>query len=218
MKVSILGTGKMGSAVGRKLVSAGYDVVFGSRNPGMQGGKFADENRISVKDYAEAAREGDVAIIAVPWAHTLDLIRSLRAELDGKVVVDLTNPLAADISHLVVGGTNSAAEQVAELLSGSMIVKAFNGITADNFQAPRFSGDVAQVFYCGDNLPAKKTVNEIIEACGYEGVDCGALTNARYLEGMAMLWLQLAFWEEWGGNFSFRVAHKDPPAKMAYLP
>jgi len=218
MKISILGTGKMGSTVGRQLAGAGYEVVFGSRDPETQRGKYAKESRIMVKNYAEAAREGDVTIIAVPWAHTLDLIKRIRAELDGKVIVDLTNPLAADISHLVVGGANSAAEQVAEALSGSMVVKAFNGITADNFQTPRFSGDIAQVLYCGDERSAKKIVKELIEACGYDGVDCGALTNARYLEGMAMLWLQLAFWEDWGGNFSFRVVHRNPQTHMAYLP
>lgn len=210
MKVAILGTGKMGSTVGRQLAVAGYEVVFGSRDPAIQGGKFAKEERITVKNYAEAARECDVTIIAVPWAYTLDLLKRLRAELDGKVIVDLTNPLAADISQLVVGGTSSAAEQVAEVLSGSMVVKAFNGITADNFQTPGFSGGVAQVLYCGDDRASKKIVKEIIEACGYESVDCGALTNARYLEGIAMLWLQLAFWEDWGGNFSFRVVHREP--------
>jgi hypothetical protein len=218
MKVAILGTGKMGSAVGRQLAAAGYEVVFGSRDSQTTGAKFAGEGRIRVRSYAEAARECGVSIIAVPWAHTLGLIRALRAELDGKVILDLTNPLAADISHLVVGGTSSAAEQIAEVLSGSRVVKAFNGVTADNFRTPRFSGDIAQVFYCGDDKPGKKAVKEIIEACGYEGIDCGALTNARYLEGMAMLWLQLAFWEDWGGNFAFRVMRRDQSGQMAHLP
>jgi len=218
MKISIMGTGKMGSAVGRQLAGAGYEVVFGSRDPETQRNKYAKDSRITVKNYADAARESAVTIIAVPWAHTLDLIKRISSELDGKVIVDLTNPLSADISHLVVGGTNSAAEQIAKALSGSMVVKAFNGITADNFQTPRFSGDIAQVLYCGDERSAKKIVIQLIEACGYDGVDCGALTNARYLEAMAMLWLQLAFWEDWGGNFSFRVVHRCLPANMAYLP
>lgn len=211
MKTAILGTGKMGSAVGRQLAAAGHEVVFGSRDPQTTAAKFAGEKRIRVTGYAEAARQGEVSIIAVPWAHALDLIRKIRAELDGKLVVDLTNPLAADISHLVVGGTSSAAEQIAGVLTGSRVVKALNGITADNFRTPDFSGDVAQVFYCGDDPAGKVFVKKIIEACGYEGVDCGALTNARYLEAMAMLWLQLAFWEDWGGNFAFRLVRNNQP-------
>lgn len=218
MKVAILGTGKMGSAVGRQLAVTGHEVVFGSRSPEATAAKFAGEGRIRVTSYAEAARQGDVSIIAVPWAHALGLIRNFRAELDGKLVVDLTNPLAADISHLVVGGTTSAAEQIAEALPGARVVKAFNGITADNFRTPAFSGDVAQVFYCGDDPAGKATVKMIIELCGYESIDCGALTNARYLEGIAMLWLQLAFWEDWGGNFAFKVMRRDRPAAMAYAP
>jgi hypothetical protein len=87
-------------------------------------------------------------------------------------------------------------------------MRAFNGITADNFRAPDFSGEPAQVLYCGDDEDGKDIVQELIAGCGFQPLNCGALTNARYLEAMAMLWIQLAFWEDWGTAFSFRVATK----------
>lgn len=209
MKLAILGTGKMGSAVGKRLAGAGYEIIYGSREPQLNMGKFADYGNISVFSYQDACRQCDVAIVAVPWAHTLPLLLSQRENLEGKVVVDLTNPLSADISHLVVPAMSSAAELIAGVLEKSVIVKAFNGITADNFSTPNFSGETAQVFFCGDVAEAKEIARELINACGYQAEDCGALSNARYLEAMAMLWLQLAFWENKGSGFSFRIVQKD---------
>lgn len=208
MKIAILGTGKMGGVVGRRLASAGHDVIFGSREPQRTLHKFAGLPRISVRSYADAARGGEIAIVAVPWAFAPSLLESLAGALDGKIVLDLTNPLSPDISHLVVGTTDSAAEQIARILPGSRVVKAFNGITADNFLTPGFSGPVAQVFFCGDDPESKSAIRKIIESCGYEPRECGGLTNARYLEAIAMLWLQLAFWEDWGSDFSFGIVRR----------
>lgn len=208
MKIAILGTGKMGGVVGKRLAAAGHDVVFGSREPKQARLKFSEFPNISVRTYADACKDGEVTIVAVPWAFALALLESVAAELNGKTVIDLTNPLAPDISHLVVGGTDSAAEQISRVLRGSKVVKAFNGITADNFFTPDFSGDIAQVFFCGDDTKSKQVARTVIEACGYQAQDCGALSNARYLEGIAMLWLQLAFWEDWGSDFSFRIERK----------
>ncbi len=205
MKISILGTGKMGSAVGRQLAKVGYQVIFGSRDPKAKMGKFSGIDNISIENYSEAALSANVVVVAVPWSFTLELLKSLEEQLKGKVIVDLTNPLSADISRLVVGGDDSAAEQISSLLPESHVVKAFNAITADNFSSPNLCGEPVQIFYCSDNEGAKEIARALITATGYEHKNCGALSNARYIEAMAMLWLQLAFWEEKGSEWSFRI-------------
>lgn len=205
MKVSILGTGKMGSAVGRKLVASGYQVVFGSRNPEANASRFADLPNAKVMSNQEAADASSVILVAVPWAAALDLLDSLSSRVDGKVVVDMTNPLSPDISHLVVGGDGSAAERIASLVTQARVVKAFNMITADNFPNPNFYGEPAQIFYCSDHDGAKDVARSLIEATGYIPKDCGALSNARYVEGVAMLWLQLAFWEDKGSDWGIKI-------------
>ncbi len=205
MKISILGTGKMGSAVGRQLAGCGYQVIFGSREPKANMERFSGIENISVKNYTEAASAANVVVVAVPWSCTLELLKSLENQLKEKVIVDLTNPLSADISRLVVGGDNSAAEQIASRLPESHVVKAFNAITADNFPKPDLTGEQAQVFYCSDNEAAKEVVRKLITSAGYEHKNCGALSNARYVEAIAMLWLQLAFWEEKGSQWSFKI-------------
>jgi len=205
MKISILGTGKMGSAVGRQLAKCGYQVIFGSRDPTASMDKFSGINNISIKNYSEAALSANVVVAAVPWSFALDLLKCLEDQLKGKVIVDLTNPLSADISRLVVGGNDSAAEQIASLLPESHVVKAFNTITADNFPTPNLCGEAAQIFYCSDSEDAKEVARALITAAGYEQKNCGALSNARYIEAIAMLWLQLAFWEERGSEWSFKI-------------
>jgi len=205
MKISILGTGKMGSAVGLQLAKCGYQVIFGSRDPTANMDKFSGINNISIRNYSEAALSANVVVVAVPWSFALELLKSLEDQLKGKVIVDLTNPLSADISRLVVGGNDSAAEQIASLLPESHVVKAFNAITADNFPTPNLCGEAAQIFYCSDNEDAKEVARALITAAGYEQKNCGALSNARYIEAIAMLWLQLAFWEERGSEWSFKI-------------
>ncbi len=208
MKVSILGTGKMGSAVGRQLAAAGWDIVYGSRDPDANKGKYAEFENITVTTYPDAAAASDTVLIAVPWAYALDLLQTLANPLKGKIVVDMTNPLSPDISYLVVGGADSAAERVSAQLPESQVVKAFNAITADNFPTPSASGEPAQVFYCSDHDEAKQAARQLIEATGYVPKDCGALSNARYVEAMAMLWLQLAFWEDKGSEWAFKIVEK----------
>lgn len=206
MNISILGTGKMGGALGRRLAQSGHNVIFGSRAPSEIGTRFSDFPNVVVRTYSDAVRSSDVIVVAVPWAAALPLLSTHSAALSGKVVIDLTNPLAPDISHLTVGGTTSAAELIAEALPGAHVVKAFNMITADNFPNPYFSGEPAQVFHCGDHQDARDASRAVIEATGYRPMDCGALSSARYLEAMAMLWLQMAFWEDRGSNWAFKIA------------
>lgn len=208
MNISILGTGKMGAAVGRRLAHTGHNVVYGSRDPLSNRAKFIDHANIVVTTYQDACQRGEVIIVAVPWAHVLALLRIYKRDLENKVVIDLTNPLSPDISHLVVSSTSSAAELISAAIEGAQVVKAFNGITADNFATPEFSGAPAQVFFCSDSPKAKEVAQKLIVACGYRPQDCGVLSNARYIEAIAMLWLQLAFWEDKGSDFSFQIVQK----------
>lgn len=114
------------------------------------------------------------------------------------------------MSSLSVGGSDSAGEQVARILSDSIVVKTMNCVIADQFEDPSFSGRPAQMFYCSDHPAGSAVARLLIEGCGYHAVGCGALSNARYLEALAMFWLQLAYWEEWGTAFRIEFAGQTP--------
>lgn len=140
----------------------------------------------------EAAAFGEVVVLAVLWPAVPDAIQS-AGNLSGKILVDCTNPLAPDLSGLVLGTTNSAAEEVARLAKGAKVVKAFNTIGAANFENPRFGSERASMFICGEDASAKNVVAKLASELDFDVVDVGPLLAARWLEPLGMLWIHLGY-------------------------
>jgi len=205
MRIGILGSGKMGSSLARLIAGRGHTVTIGSRTPEAKRDGFSGIDGLDVRDQQAAVDGAEMIIVATPWAVTRATLEALEIPPE-TIVLDITNPLSPDVSELVVGGKNSAAEEIARCLNGSRVVKAFNGINAANLNNPAFAGGTAQIPFCGDDAGAKEAVRKIIEELGFEALDCGGLKNARYLEAMAMLWIQLAFVEDYGMNCAFKFS------------
>src|SRR5690242_2110615 len=110
MKIGIIGTGNVGGALGTLWSKRGHDVMFGMRDP-QKSAPFDGAKRGTL---AQAGDFGDVIVLATPWQGTADAIAHL-GNVSGKIVVDCTNPLTADLSGLTVGNTDSAGETVARL-------------------------------------------------------------------------------------------------------
>ncbi len=205
MRIAILGSGKMGATLGRLIAANGHRVVIGSRTPEAIAHRFSVMDDIEVKSQQAAVDGAELIIVATPWAVTLATLDALKIPSQ-TVILDITNPLSPDVSELVVGGKTSAAEEVARCLGSTRVVKAFNGINAANLDNPAFAGSQAQIPFCGDDAGAKDVVRKLIEEVGFVALDCGELKNARYLEAMAMLWIQLAFVEGYGMHCAFRLS------------
>ena len=195
MNIGIIGTGEVGSALGRLWAAKGHAVMFGSRDPqspkvrallGAIGGARAGSAR-------EAAQFGTVIVLATPFHATEAAIRT-AGNLSGKIVVDATNPLNADTppSGLTVGLTTSAAEHIAAWAPGARVVKGFNTLGARLFGDPVFDGQAASMFLCSDDAEAKRVVAGLAAELGFDVVDAGPLVNARWLEPLAMLWIKLS--------------------------
>ena len=193
----------MGGTLGRLLARRGHAVIMGSRHPEKARVKFKGTVDCQVVSFQEAVDSSELIMLATPWPAAQGVVTELE-NTEGKILIDITNPLSPDISHLMVGGNTSAAEQIASWAPGSLVVKAFNGISAANLERPKFSGEPAQVFYCGDDRLAKNTTANLIEQLGFVAVDCGKLANARYLEAMAMLCIQMAFVQDYGLGCTFK--------------
>ncbi len=211
MDIGILGTGKMGGTLGRLLAAKGHKVVLGTRDTKAAEQHFKNIPNCIVVSQQEAVNFGKVVILATPWPVTEEIVSDFSG-WDGKFVVDITNPLSPDISYLMVSGNTSAAERIAERIPTAFVVKAFNSINAANLGQPTFSGEPAQLFYCGDNEDARNAVAELIDDLGFIPVCCGELTNARYLEAVAMLWIQMAFVGGYGMSWSFKVIRRTDSA------
>ena len=195
MKIAVIGTGNVGGELGKIWAAKGHEVVFGTRDPEdakvrelikSTGGKA---RAASVKD---AASFGEIVTLAIPWLAAEGVIKS-AGNLAGKTVIDCINPLAADLSGLVIGTNTSAAEQIAKWAKGANVVKAFNTIGAPNFANPQFGSQAASMFIAGDDASAKSAVAKLASEMGFDVVDTGALLTARWLESLAMLWIYLAF-------------------------
>jgi predicted dinucleotide-binding enzyme len=94
---------------------------------------------------------------------------------------------------------------VAEWAPGARVVKAFNTTGAGNIENPRYGAQTVTMFVCGDDPAAKAAVMSLAQDIGFEPVDTGPLTMARYLEPPAMLWVSLAYVRGMGPNFALKL-------------
>ena len=184
--ISIIGTGNMGQAIAGLAGKGGHNVqLLGSSDLGT-------------------AVTGDVVVLAVGYPDVATVLEQRRDQLEGKVVVDITNPLDfATFDSLVVPADSSAAEQIAATIPGARVLKAFN----TNFAGTLTSGNVGPVpttvLIAGDDADAKATLGGIVSGGGLKAVDAGALKRARELEAIGFLQLTLAAGEKitWTGGF-----------------
>ena len=210
MKIGIIGSGSVGSALGKRWAAAGHDIKYGARDtakPELAALLQKIGARASAGSVAEAASFGEVIVLTTPWNGTQAAIES-AGNLAGKIVVDCTNPLKSDLSGLSIGLDMSGAEQVAQWAKGARVVKCFNSTGAENMTQPRFGADRAVMFLAGDDDAAKATVSKLGEDLGFEMVDAGRLEIARLLEPVAMLWVHLAFRRGLGRNFAFKLLRR----------
>ncbi len=210
MKIGIIGSGNVGSALGSRWAKAGHEVVFGTRNPqglDMQQLAAKASGKTSAASLADTARDNDVLLLATPWAATEQIIAGL-GDLSGKILIDATNPLLPDLSGLALGSTTSAGEQVAGWARGAKVVKAFNTVGANIMADPSFQGHKPVLFYCGDDPQAKQVVQKLISELVFEAVDAGPLKQARLLEPFALLWISMAYAQGLGTDFAFELIRR----------
>lgn len=208
MRIGIIGTGRMGTGLGRLWAQGGHRVMMGSRDPQKAKSVAASiGNGAGGGSIAEAAAFGEVVVVATPWDATAAVLQE-AGPLQGKIVIDVTNPLKADASGLAVGQTTSGAELIAKAAVGAKVVKAFNSVYWENLDARKFGAPKPSLFFCGDDRGAKIIVAKLGEELGFEPVDSGPLAIARYLEPLACLWMQLANTPGFGPTIAFSLTRR----------
>lgn len=197
----------MGSALAKQLARAKHEVIVGSRDV-EKARRMAKPlgKKCCGASYEEAVAQADVVVLAVPYAQAESVLMPLQGALNGKVVVDITNPLNADFSGLVVGHTSSAAEEIQKRVPNARVVKAFNHVFAPVLaNAHKWKSKKPSVFICGNDLEAKQTVQKLVKDIGFVPVDAGPLQAARYIEPAAFLMVALAYGQKMGPKYALKL-------------
>lgn len=191
MDISIIGDGNVGSALARGLEKAGHEVQTTGHDPERE---------------KQLAESGEVIILAIPFEAIDDVVSTIGRRADGKTVIDVTNALTPDMK-LAVGHTTSGAEELQKKLPGAKVVKAFNTDFANTMDSGEAKGEQLTAFVAADDRRAKTTVLELAEDIGFDAVDAGPLQNARLLEPLALLNIQLGSNLGLGRDSGIKVVH-----------
>ncbi|HMK95224.1 MAG TPA: NADPH-dependent F420 reductase [Candidatus Limnocylindrales bacterium] len=189
MKIAIIGKGSVGSALCSGL-SGKNETKFGHRDP--------------AEPVADAAKWGEVIILAVPYNSANDAIEEISPYADGKVVIDVMNAVGPKM-ELGISCTTSTAEETQRKLPKAYVVKAFNTVFARNQSTGSLGNEQLTAFIAGDDLKAKQTVAQLTRDIGFEPVDCGSLRAARYLEAMGIMIINLAYTYGMGPKIGFKL-------------
>lgn len=198
MKIAVIGTGNMGSGLAATLAAAKHEVVIGSRNL-AKSAALAEKIGQGVQGagIAAAVKLAEVVILAVPFGSVADVLND-AGDVAGKVLVDITNPISADFKSLVIGHTTSAAEEIQSLAPAAKVVKAFNTIFAQLIAPEGRNGQALQVFVAGDDVQAKEAVSALVKSAGFEPIDAGPLSNARFIEPVGEMNIHFGYFLGWG--------------------
>lgn len=208
MKIGIIGAGDVGGTLGMRWRQKGHEIMFGIRNRQSQNVQKLIEldKNLEFGEIRETVAFGDVIVFAVPWDSVEETIR-IAGNLTDKILIDPTNPLTPDLKGLALENT-SAAEKISTLTKSTKVVKAFNMIGAKTLSNLIYDSQRADLFICGDDSHAKQIVRELAIDIGFDVIDVGPLVNARLLESLALLWIELAFRQQMGPNIAFKLLRR----------
>jgi predicted dinucleotide-binding enzyme len=186
MNVTIAGTGNMARAIATRALAGGHEVVFIGTHIG-KAEDLADE--LTGLGMVRAAEEvdGDILVLAVPYNAAPHVVRQHAAELDGTVVIDITNPVDDSFEPLQVELGSGAQVIAAVAPDGAPVVKAFNTTFPGTLTAGEVAGQPLDVFIAGDDEAAKAKVARLVQDGGLRPIDAGPLRRARELEALGYL-------------------------------
>lgn len=197
MKIGIIGSGDVGQSLGKGLVSLGYEVMIGTRDPKrkeLRAWKLKLGKRASLGTTTEAANYGEICFLAIAWHAGEDVIAQIRPQLAGKIVIDVTNPLVFSDDQppqLAVGHTISGGEIVQHSLPDSHVVKALNTVNHAHMINPKFKSGTPSMFICGNNKSAIIHTADLLKEFGWNDIiDIGGIEKSRLLEPLCLLWVE----------------------------
>jgi len=213
MRIGILGSGLMGGKLGMILARAGHDVVFSYARSEHKLKRLAREAKGNARPGTprEASEDTEAILLAVHWSRIDDVLKQ-AGDLSGKLIVTCSLPMNAANTKLIIANSSSGAEELARRVPGAHIVSAFGTVPSEVlfavFEARRRSTRPS-LLYCGDSQKAKHMTAALIRDTGFDPLDCGPLSMARYAEPFALMVAQLAYEGKAGPEIAYRFERFD---------
>lgn len=199
MKIAVVGVGTVGRILAEKLAGSGHEVAVAASSPSSAERAAEGMDCTPAGSPAEAARDADVVVLAVPADAMGEIAGEIQPNVDGKPVVDVSN------GPKVVSDGGSLAEELQRLLPNARVVKAFNTAFASRMADPVVEGHPVDGFLAGDDADAKAAVAQLVRDVGFEPLDAGGLNMARALEGMAWMNISLNMANGWSWQSAWRL-------------
>lgn len=209
MNIAIIGTGNVGKAIAIAAKRGGHSVTMTSRQKDKAASVAREVGAQAAGSNADAVKNAEIVVLAVP-ANAVDaVVADLDKQLDGKIVVDVTNRVDPQNPGKVLDGS-SASERIQTMVPRAHVVKAFNTLFASRMTSPQIDGMALDAYVAGDDEGAKKKVMELAGSMGLRPLDAGPLTMARALEAMALLNITLQIKNQWPWQSGFKMIGPTP--------
>jgi len=192
-RVGMLGSGQVAQVLAGGFKKHGFDVKIGSREPAKLA-EFAKGAGVGTGTFAEVAAHGEIVVVAVKGGASLSALQQAgAANLEGKIVIDATNPIADEppqngVVRFFTGPNDSLLERLQAAFPKARLVKAFNSVGSAFMVNPTFPGGPPTMFICGNDAAAKAEVSTILQQFGWGAEDMGMVESARAIEPLCQLW------------------------------
>ena len=214
MNVAIIGSGNVGGALAKSSVRAGHKVTLSAKDPTHAEAKAKEIGARAARSPADAVKDAEVVILAVPYAAVDEVLSSLGDALAGKVLIDVTNRMKRPVLAESVDGA-SAAEQIQAKAPRAKVAKAFNYAFAARHADPKVDGVVLDGFVAADDPDAKAKTLELVRTIGFRPIDAGPLAMARALEALGILNIALQIQHGWPWQSGWKLVGPTPEKKSA---
>jgi len=215
MRIAVIGHGNIGGRLARIWAQHDHDVTIGVRGADKKAEVEKAFEGVNAALVREAVAGAEVVLLAVPWPAVADVLKD-AGTLDGKIIIDAINPVKPDLSGLQEVEGGSVAAFVQQQAPGARVVKAFNTLGAMYLGNGSVRGMTVDGFICGDDQAAMEAVSTLVEQAGLNPVALGPLRNARSLEAVAMLWIDMAVLQRRAGRFAFQLVTDVDPATVKF--
>ncbi len=212
MNIAFIGSGNVGAPLADRLQQFGHKVTIAARDPQSKSVREAiDRNpNLVVRSPLEAVTAAEVVFLALPFNAIATALSEVKDALQGKILVDCTNPVGANVSHGLESKI-SGSETVQKLIPQTSVVKAFTIYGFENLEDRNYPGyDNLKPLMpiAGNDRAAKDIVSDLCQQLGWQPLDTGDIAMSLHLEHMTLLWIKMARMQGRGANFVWAMLER----------